>query len=190
MKKVKIGEIATIIRGVSYKKEQTRKVNENGFVALIRANNINVGQFIYDDLVFVPNSLVSENQYVKAGNIVITMSSGSKAHVGKVALARTDINCSFGAFCANSVKPTNTPVPFLMDLGVQTKEGKVSKSHYDKFRQINRYLEFVRDIMDKLPTDREMTIIDFGCGKSYLTFALYYYINILSGRKARIIGLD
>ena len=84
----------------------------------------------------------------------------------------------------------NTPVPFLMDLGVQTKEGKVSKSHYDKFRQINRYLEFVRDIMDKLPTDREMTIIDFGCGKSYLTFALYYYINILSGRKARIIGLD
>lgn len=81
-------------------------------------------------------------------------------------------------------------VPFLIDLGVQTKEGKIAKSHYDKFRQINRYLEFVQDIMDKLPTDREITIIDFGCGKSYLTFALYYYMNVICERRAHIIGLD
>ncbi len=83
-----------------------------------------------------------------------------------------------------------TPVPFLVDLGVMTKEGKVVNSRYDKFRQINRYLEFVEDICDKLDTSKPVTIIDFGCGKSYLTFALYYYLVELKKIKARIIGLD
>ena len=81
-------------------------------------------------------------------------------------------------------------VPFLVDLGVQTKEGKVVRSNYDKFRQINRYLEFVADIMPILPNDRCINIIDFGCGKSYLTFALYYYMKILCKRDIRVIGLD
>lgn len=81
-------------------------------------------------------------------------------------------------------------VPFMVDLGVMTPEGAVVKSKYDKFRQINRYLEFVEDVADKLPSDREITIIDFGCGKSYLTFALYYYLNIRRKFNARIIGLD
>ena len=82
------------------------------------------------------------------------------------------------------------PVPFLIDLGVQTKEGKIIRSHYDKFRQINRYLEFVADIMPILPTDRSINIIDFGCGKSYLTFALYYYMKVLCHRDIHVIGLD
>ena len=81
-------------------------------------------------------------------------------------------------------------VPFLVDLGVQTKEGKIVRSNYDKFRQINRYLEFVSDIMPILPEDRCINIIDFGCGKSYLTFALYYYMKILCKRDIRVIGLD
>lgn len=81
-------------------------------------------------------------------------------------------------------------VPFLVDLGVQTKEGKIVRSNYDKFRQINRYLEFVADIMPILPEDRCINIIDFGCGKSYLTFALYYYMKILCKRDIRVIGLD
>lgn len=82
------------------------------------------------------------------------------------------------------------PVPFLVDLGVQTAEGKIVKSRYDKFRQINRYLEFIADIMPVLPADRVLNIIDFGCGKSYLTFALYYYMKILCNRDIRVIGLD
>ena len=82
------------------------------------------------------------------------------------------------------------PVPFLVDLGVQTKEGKIIRSQYDKFRQINRYLEFVADIMPILPTDRSINIIDFGCGKSYLTFALYYYMKVLCHRDIHVIGLD
>jgi len=83
-----------------------------------------------------------------------------------------------------------TLVPFLVDLGVQTKEGKIVRSNYDKFRQINRYLEFIADIMPILPTDRCINIIDFGCGKSYLTFALYYYMKILCNRDIQVIGLD
>ena len=83
-----------------------------------------------------------------------------------------------------------TLVPFLVDLGVQTKEGKVVRSNYDKFRQINRYLEFIADIMPILPKDRRINIIDFGCGKSYLTFALYYYMKMLCKRDIQVIGLD
>ena len=83
-----------------------------------------------------------------------------------------------------------TPVPFLVDLGVMTPEGKIVHSKYDKFRQINRFLEFVEDILPALPKDRELTILDFGCGKSYLTFAIYYYLRECQGLDVRIIGLD
>ncbi|MBS6643051.1 MAG: SAM-dependent methyltransferase [Clostridiaceae bacterium] len=82
------------------------------------------------------------------------------------------------------------PVPFLEDLGVMTPEGMVIRSRYDKFRQINRFLEFIEDILPRLDKSRETTIIDFGCGKSYLTFAMYYYLKELKGYPVRIIGLD
>lgn len=82
------------------------------------------------------------------------------------------------------------PVPFLVDLGVQTPQGKVVASRYDKFRQINRFLEFIADVLPALPTDRPVHIVDFGCGKSYLTFALYYYLHELQGRSLRVTGLD
>lgn len=81
-------------------------------------------------------------------------------------------------------------VPFLVDLGVMTQEGKVVQARYDKFRQINRFLEFVEDVLPRLDTDRELTIIDFGCGKSYLTFAMYYYLHVLNKRNIHMIGLD
>lgn len=82
------------------------------------------------------------------------------------------------------------PVPFLVDLGVMTAEGKIVRSKYDKFRQINRFLEFIEDILPHLAKDREITILDFGCGKSYLTFAVYYYLRELQGYDIRMIGLD
>lgn len=82
------------------------------------------------------------------------------------------------------------PVEFLIDLGVMTREGKIINSRYDKFRQINRFLEFIEDILPKLSREREVTILDFGCGKSYLTFAMYYYLHELQRYDVRIIGLD
>ncbi len=88
------------------------------------------------------------------------------------------------------ILPSDKPVPFLVDLGVQTKEGKVVKAKYDKFRQINRFLEFIRDILPQLPRDRRISVLDFGCGKSYLTFAMYYYLKVMNGLDVEIIGLD
>lgn len=81
-------------------------------------------------------------------------------------------------------------IPFLRDLGVMTQEGKIVRSRFDKFRQINRYLEFIEDVLPKLPRDREITILDFGCGKSYLTFAMYYFLHEMRGYQVRMVGLD
>ena len=82
------------------------------------------------------------------------------------------------------------PVAFMIDLGVMGQDGKIIRTRYDKFRQINRFLEYIEDILPKLDKERELTIIDFGCGKSYLIFAMYYYLKELKGYNIRIIGLD
>ena len=88
------------------------------------------------------------------------------------------------------ILPQGKPVPFLVDLGVMTREGRVREAAYDKYRQINRFLEFIQDVLPKLPKDREITIVDFGCVKSYLTFAMYYFFRELKGYQVKIIGLD
>lgn len=88
------------------------------------------------------------------------------------------------------VLPEGEPVPFLIELGVMTPEGRVVKAKYDKFRQINRFLEMVADTLPQLPADREIRIVDFGCGKSYLTFALYHWLAIQERRDVAIFGLD
>jgi len=82
-----------------------------------------------------------------------------------------------------------TPVPFLVELGVMTAEGKVRAQRYDKFRQVNRFLELVDDVLPALP-DRPLRIVDFGSGKSYLTFALHHFLTELRGRDVEIVGLD
>lgn len=84
----------------------------------------------------------------------------------------------------------NIPVGFLIDLGVQTPQGKIIHSAYDKFRQINRFLEFVEDVLPALEERKVIRILDFGCGKSYLTFAIYHYLHELKKKDVQIIGLD
>lgn len=88
------------------------------------------------------------------------------------------------------ILPVNEKIPFLIELGIQTQEGKIIDKKYKKFRQINRFLEFIQDVMPELPKDHTLTIIDFGCGKSYLTFAMYYYLKVMNGYSVRMIGLD
>lgn len=80
--------------------------------------------------------------------------------------------------------------PFLVELGIMTPEGLVHAKKQDKYRQINRFLEMVTDVLAYLPVDRELTVVDFGCGKSYLTFALYHLLAIEQQRKINIVGLD
>ena len=79
-------------------------------------------------------------------------------------------------------------IPPLVDLGIFTQEGKIVQSKYDKFKQINRFVEMVND---SIPENcKELTAVDFGCGKSYLTFILYYFLTEVRGIEARITGLD
>lgn len=82
------------------------------------------------------------------------------------------------------------PVDFLIRLGVMNEKGKVVSKRYDKFRQINRFLEMVADVIPKINKEDTLSIIDFGCGKSYLTFALYYYLVKVLKLDVNIIGLD
>ena len=90
----------------------------------------------------------------------------------------------------NYLLDDSTPYPFLIRLGVQTEDGKVKKQKYDKFKQINRFVEFIDDALDYLPKNRQVRILDFGSGKSYLTFALYHYLKIEKGLNIRVTGLD
>ena len=88
--------------------------------------------------------------------------------------------------------PDGQPCDFLIRLGVMGADGKVIPKHYSKFRQINRFLEILQDVFSCLPEDAErpLRIIDFGCGKAYLTFALYHYLCVTQKVNADIIGLD
>ena len=86
-------------------------------------------------------------------------------------------------------------IDFLIELGLMSIEGKILKSSYNKFKQINKYLEFIDDVIEELKTKKLITnhinILDFGCGKSYLTFALYYYLkNYRKDLTFSIVGLD
>lgn len=85
--------------------------------------------------------------------------------------------------------PEGIPVPFLVSLGIMSPAGKVVAKKYDKFRQINRFIEFVNDVLPDLP-QKNLEIIDFGCGKASLTFALYHFLKNVMKREINITGLD
>ena len=126
---------------------------------------------------FTANVLVS-----KKGTITIKKKMNTSAKQTKIFLSHNRKK--------KYILEEGIPVPFLIDLGVMTQNGNIVNAHYDKFRQINRFLEYIEDILPSLPTDRELRILDFGCGKSYLTFAIYYYLKVLKGYPVRITGLD
>lgn len=127
-----------------------------------------------------------ENDYT------ILISKKGKVTIQKRKVAGRKANCSDLSHNRKKhyILQEGIPVPFLQDLGVMTQEGKIVRTKFDKFRQINRFLEFMEDILPQLEKKREVTILDFGCGKSYLTFAMYYYLHELKHYDIRIIGLD
>ncbi|MBR5247763.1 MAG: SAM-dependent methyltransferase [Lachnospiraceae bacterium] len=124
----------------------------------------------------------------------VLVSKKGKMTIKRKKLTASGLDAKAGTLAHNKTKQyilqEGKPVDFLIGLGVQSPDGKVTKAKYDKFRQINRYLEFIEDVLTELPADRTIRIIDFGCGKSYLTFAMYYYLHVLNGRDIQVTGLD
>lgn len=90
----------------------------------------------------------------------------------------------------NYILKDNEKIDFLIKLDIMDKNGKVKPSKFDKFKQINRFLELVEDVIDDIKGEEVINIVDFGCGKSYLTFALYYYLVQILDLNVNIIGLD
>lgn len=90
----------------------------------------------------------------------------------------------------NYILKEGTVYPFLVELDVQTSDGRIKAAKRAKFRQINRFLEMIDDTIPHLPTERTIRIIDFGSGKSYLTFALYHYLKIEKNLNIEVTGLD
>lgn len=90
----------------------------------------------------------------------------------------------------NYLLPEGTPVPFLVATGIMNEQGRVRKKYSRKFRQINRYVEFLQDIVPQLPAEGVLRVVDFGSGKSYLTFAVYHYLKSILNRDVEIVGLE
>jgi len=119
----------------------------------------------------------------------ILISKKGKAKILKKPPSRNTFDMSHNRK-KNYIIEENKPCSFLHALGVMNEEGKVLSKMYDKFRQINRYLEMVADCVPHLKSDSKLHIVDFGCGKAYLTFALYYYLVDIEKLDVEIIGLD
>lgn len=90
----------------------------------------------------------------------------------------------------NYILKEGTPIPFLVELGVMSASGKILSEKQDKFRQINRFLEMIDDVIPHLNKNKTIKIVDFGCGKAYLTFALYHLLHVERKYDVQITGLD
>lgn len=135
------------------------------------------------------NDFKQLNLFTKDGDIQILAAKPEKPRIQKKGATKKALDYTHNRAKARII-PEGKPCDFLMHLGVMDSEYKIVPRYYNKYRQINRYLEIIEDVFDYLPKDKTLKIIDFGCGKAYLTFAVYYYLKILKNRDVEIIGLD
>lgn len=162
---------------------------EYQFERIIKHENVILENFS-DSLDILLPQFRQIHAQLKNQNIQIQLSKKNKVSWKTEKLNETkEINLSHNRKKQYLLDDT-TPYPFLIRLGVQTEEGKVKKQKYDKFKQINRFVEFIHDSLEHLPKGRQIRILDFGSGKSYLTFALYHYLKIEKGLDIRVTGLD
>lgn len=127
--------------------------------------------------------------FTKEGDYQILISKKEKVRILKKKPTKFEIDLSHNRKKEYIIED-GKPCDFLIRLGVMNENGKVVSKRYDKFRQINRFLEMVEDIIPSIEKKETLNIIDFGCGKSYLTFALYYYLVDILNLEVNIVGLD
>ena len=134
------------------------------------------------------------NLWLSDGRVMeILLSKKGKAHVSVTAAVQAPAlvrSKSLPNRQKNHILQEGMIVPPLVDMGVMTPEGKIIRARYDKFRQINRFLEIIDDEYKDYTSEKPLRVIDFGCGKAYLTFVLYYYFTEIRHLAVDIIGLD
>lgn len=161
-------------------------------------SNVSGDELVDKVVKYFPDNLKQINIFFEEQEVSLKLSKSGKLlkHVSKKNIKNTKL-ISVGETGGgkehnrkkNYILQEGMSIPPLVDMGVFTQEGKVVKSMYDKFKQINRFVEMVDDILKDYKGE-EINIIDFGCGKSYLTFIIYYYLVELKGKRANILGLD
>lgn len=190
-----------IITGIVSGKKNKNQINEKAKIQRLSNNKIQISLFTakqvfhknYDDSTI--NAAIIELLQTSFNNLEIDTKEFKYNYritsKGKVLCSKKKITKEFVSVDHNKKKryllEEGIAVPALVDLGVMTQNGDVVKAKYDKFKQINRFLEIIDD---SIKNEEQLNIIDFGCGKSYLTFILYYYLVKIKSINCTIIGLD
>ncbi|GMQ62335.1 class I SAM-dependent methyltransferase [Vallitalea maricola] len=152
-------------------------------------NNLDHDDTINELKNLMENYFKQGNFYTLEADYQVLVSKKGKANIIKKPPTKEKVDLDHNR-TKNYILSENKPYDFLIKLGVMNKDGKVLANRYDKFKQLNRFLEMVSDCIEQLDKTKTINIIDFGCGKSYLTFALYHYLVEQLKLDINIIGLD
>lgn len=143
---------------------------------------------------YITDALVDEFKnaviYTKTADFYLRRSKKGKLSVMKRNPTKPNLKIESHNILKNYIIPDGDPVGFLVSLEIMDSKGQVFKKHYSKFRQINRFLELVNDTFDRFKDKEIIEIVDFGCGKGYLTLALYHYFTIIKKKQVNILGID
>lgn len=177
-----------VMRPVSIKGEALYQT-EYHFDKKVTHSNIPRRDVVGTAMKLIAEDFKQVNILTETGDIQILASKPERPRITRSCTSRQAADLSHNKK-KNYIIEDGVPCDFLIKLGVMSPDGRVVKKHYSKFRQINRFLEIADDAFGYLPDDRTLRVIDFGCGKSYLTFALYYYLKLVKHRNVEITGLD
>lgn len=183
------------IKSNDYQKIVISQIGESYHLEKFTATQVFNENLAADQLIeFLGQALHTDYQQYNAWDdqfeYIIQISKKGKPSITRKAVTKAPAKVISHNRKKNYILQEGTLIQPLVDMGVFTKEGKVVKTMTDKFRQINRFVEIVDDEVKKLPPGTELNVIDFGCGKSYLTFILYYYLTEIKNIKVQMIGLD
>lgn len=185
-------------KSISYQKVSIRPVllggellfqTEYAYEKKVTHENLTAEESMKLALHLIQQEFKQVNIYLEGSDIQILASKPENPKIIRKAGSKCQTNLEHNQQ-KKYILPDGQPCDFLIRLGVMDKNGQVYQRHYNKFRQINRYLEIIEDIFPSLPQNKRLKIIDFGCGKAYLTFAIYHYLKICKHREVEIIGLD